>query len=83
MADKTHLHHLLTNQGFSHAFTARLICFIQGFILLETHWLRGLPQELVIAILISFMLLVTVIFKNLGHIKGFSSLVFTRIKNWL
>jgi len=34
-AEKTHIHHLLTNQGFSHGFAARLICFLHGFVLTE------------------------------------------------
>lgn len=70
MADKTHLHHLLTNQGFSHAFAARVICFIHGFVLLETYWLKDLRQEYFILILAIFMLLVTIIFKNLGYLRG-------------
>ena len=66
MPDKSHIHHLLTNQGFGHAFTVKLICFIQAFILLETYWLRELKQELVLGIMILFMLLTTVILKNLS-----------------
>ncbi len=66
VADRTHIHHLLTNQGFSHAFTTKIICVIHGFILMEVYWLRGLPQELVLVILIAFMLLTTVLLKNLG-----------------
>ncbi len=65
-ADKTHIHHLLTNQGFSHGFATKLICFIHGFVLIEVYWLRGLKQEFILAILIAFMLVVTVILKNLG-----------------
>lgn len=65
-ADKTHIHHLLTNQGFSHGFAAKLICFVHGFILIEVYWLRGLRQEFILAILIGFMLLTTVLLKNLG-----------------
>ena len=56
-ADKTHIHHLLTNAGFSHGFAAKLICFIHGFILIEVYWLQELKQELILAILIAFMLL--------------------------
>jgi UDP-GlcNAc:undecaprenyl-phosphate GlcNAc-1-phosphate transferase len=67
-ADKTHIHHLLTNQGFSHAFAAKLICFVHAFILIETWWLRSLRQELILGILVVFMLLVTVILKNIGLI---------------
>lgn len=66
VADKTHLHHLLTNQGFSHGFAAKLICFIHSFVLIEVYWLRGLRQEYILAILIAFMFLVTVMFNNLG-----------------
>ena len=66
VADKTHIHHLLTNQGFSHAFAAKLICILHGFVLIEVYWLRALQPELVLAILVAFMLLVTVFLKNLG-----------------
>ena len=66
VADKTHIHHLLTNQGFSHGFAAKLICFIHGFVLLEVYWLRGLKQEIVLAILVAFMLVTTVLLKNVG-----------------
>ena len=65
-ADKTHIHHLITNQGFSHGFAAKIICFIHGFILLEVYWLKELRMELVLAILIAFMLLTTILLKNLG-----------------
>ena len=64
--DKTHIHHLVTNAGFSHAFAAKLICFFHGFILIEVYWLRGLKQELILIILLAFMLLMTVILKNIG-----------------
>ena len=66
VADKTHIHHLLTNQGFSHAFAAKLICILHGFLLIEVYWLRALQPELVLAILVAFMLLVTIFLKNLG-----------------
>lgn len=65
-ADRTHIHHLLTNAGFNHGFAAKLICFMHGFILIEAYWLRNLRPEVVAGILISFMLLATLILKNLG-----------------
>ncbi len=68
IADRTHIHHLLTNQGFSHGFASKLICFIHGFILIEAYWLRELRQELVLVILVAFMLLTMVMLKNLGLI---------------
>jgi len=64
MADKTHIHHLLTTTGFSHAFTTRLICCLHGFILIEVYWLRELRQEFILLLLISFMLLATLALKS-------------------
>ena len=64
-ADKTHIHHLLTNAGFSHSFAAKLICFVHGFILIEVYWLRDLRQEWVLVLLFALMLLLIVAFKNM------------------
>ncbi len=64
-ADKTHIHHLLTNAGFSHSFAAKLICFLHGFVLIEVYWLRGLRQEFILLILVAFMLLTTLLLRNL------------------
>jgi len=66
MADKTHIHHLLTNAGISHSVAARLICCVHGFILLETWWLKELRQEFILAALVGFMFLVIIVFKNIG-----------------
>ncbi len=71
VADKTHIHHLLTNKGFSHSFAAKLICFVHGFILVEIYWLRNLRQELTLVILIVFMLFVAVMLKNLRSLIGY------------
>jgi UDP-N-acetylmuramyl pentapeptide phosphotransferase/UDP-N-acetylglucosamine-1-phosphate transferase len=64
VADKTHIHHLLTTTGFSHAFTTRVICCLHGFILIEVYWLRDLRQEFILLLLISFMLIATAALKN-------------------
>lgn len=69
-ADKTHIHHLLTNAGFTHSFAAKIICFLHGFILIEVYWLRGFQQEYILLILVTFMLLVTLLLKNLKLILG-------------
>lgn len=66
VADKIHIHHLLTNQGFSHGFASKLICFIHGIVLIEVYWLRDLRQEFILVILFAFMLLVLHILKNIG-----------------
>jgi len=77
-ADKTHIHHLLTNTGFSHVFTTRLICSIHGFILLEVYWLKELREEYILLILIMFMLIATTVMKNLRALFKRSFTRFTR-----
>lgn len=66
--DKTHIHHLLTNQGFTHGFTTKLICFLHGFVLIEAYWLINLRQEFVLLILITFMLLTNMLLKHAGNV---------------
>lgn len=68
VADKSHIHHLLTNQGFSHGFAAKLICFIHGLVLFEVYWLRGLKQEFAVIILLALMLLIILLLKNFRSI---------------
>jgi UDP-GlcNAc:undecaprenyl-phosphate GlcNAc-1-phosphate transferase len=65
-ADKTHIHHLLTNAGFSHAFAVRVICFIHAFILIEVYLLRVIRQEFALILLVAFMILVSIALKNSG-----------------
>lgn len=64
-ADRTHIHHLLTNAGFSHVFATWLICSLHGFILLEVYWLKELRAELILLLLIVFMLTVITVLKNI------------------
>lgn len=76
-ADKTHIHHLLTNQGFSHGFAAKLICFLHGIILMEVYWVRNIKQEWVFVILMGLMIASTAVLKNLGLLfskKGWNQL---------
>ncbi len=56
-ADKIHIHHLLTNNGFSHSFSARVICMLHALILLEVYLLRHIRQELLLALSAVFMIL--------------------------
>ncbi len=69
VADKSHIHHLLTNRGFSHSFTARVLCCLHGFILTEAWWLKNLRQEWTLLILIGIMLTAVVALKNLPLFK--------------
>lgn len=68
-ADKTHIHHLLTNQGYSHSFATKLICFIHSFILIEVYMLRYMRKEWILVTLILFMLLSILFLKNLKSLK--------------
>lgn len=71
--DKTHIHHLLAKAGLSHAHITKLICSIHGFILLEIYWMQNMKQGTVLLLLIFYMLVMTLLFKNL-------QVVYTRIK---
>ncbi|MCX6316081.1 MAG: MraY family glycosyltransferase [Bacteroidetes bacterium] len=71
-ADKTHIHHLLTNQGYSHAFAARLICLLHCIILMEVYWLRNIRQEWVFLVLTGLMILTTAALKNLRYFSLFN-----------
>jgi UDP-N-acetylmuramyl pentapeptide phosphotransferase/UDP-N-acetylglucosamine-1-phosphate transferase len=63
--DKTHIHHLLTNNGWSHSFASKLICIVHGGILVLGYGLHSLPQEIGLAVLLITMLLITLVFKKL------------------
>ena len=69
VADRIHLHHLLTNQGFSHAFTTRIICVVHAIILFEAYVLHSWMQEWTITLMLAFMMLVTFSFKQFGKWK--------------
>lgn len=75
VADKTHIHHLLTNSGFSHAFAARVICFIHAFILIEVYLLQTMRPEVTLLFLIVFMMLVIFVLKR-------SRLLFRNAGKW-
>lgn len=63
-ADRTHIHHLLTNGGFSHVFAVRVICFFHAIVLIEVYMLRQMRQEFTLVLLVVFMMLVSLILKH-------------------
>lgn len=63
--DKTHIHHLLTNNGWSHSFTTRLICTLHAGILLLGYFGNRTVPELGIFLLIIAMLLIAYTFRRL------------------
>jgi len=70
-ADKTHIHHLITNKGFTHAFAARLICVFHGFILILVYWLKDWKPELQVIILIGCMWSLVYMFNRIGGLKKY------------
>src|SRR6187431_3670876 len=70
-ADKTHIHHLITNKGFSHGFAGRLICVFHGFILILVYWMKDWKPELQLIVLFSCMLSLIYMFNRIGVVKKY------------
>lgn len=70
-ADKTHIHHLITNKGFTHAFAARTICVFHGFILILVYWLKDLKPELQVIVLIGCMWSLVYMFNRIGGLRKY------------
>ena len=72
-ADKTHIHHLLTNKGYSHALAARIICVVHGFILILVYWMKDWKPEIQILILLSSMLALIYCLNQVSVLKKIST----------
>ena len=70
-ADKTHIHHLITNKGFTHGFAARIICVFHGFILILVYWLKDWKPELQVIVLFCCMLSLIYLFNRIGILKKY------------
>ena len=70
-ADKTHIHHLVTNRGFTHSFAARIICIFHGFILILVYWMRNVKPEIQLLILFISMLGLIFILNRIGFLKKY------------
>ena len=71
-ADKTHIHHLITNKGFTHSFAARIICIAHGFILILVYWMKDWKPDLQLAALTCCMLMLLYGLKRMGLLKRYS-----------
>ncbi|MBI1341479.1 MAG: undecaprenyl/decaprenyl-phosphate alpha-N-acetylglucosaminyl 1-phosphate transferase [Terrimonas sp.] len=67
--DRNHIHHLVTNHGFSHGFAARLICFINGILQFGIYWMRNLRPEFLLLVMLVAMLLIIWILKRSYWLK--------------
>lgn len=63
--DKNHIHHLLTNNGWSHSFAAKLLCGVHAVVLVLGYFLKDFPQILGLLILLLLMLLTALVFQRL------------------
>jgi len=70
-ADKTHIHHLITNKGFTHAFAARTICIFHGFILILVYWMKDWKPELQLIVLFGCMLSLIYMFTRIAVLKKY------------
>jgi UDP-GlcNAc:undecaprenyl-phosphate/decaprenyl-phosphate GlcNAc-1-phosphate transferase len=67
--DRTHIHHLLTNAGYSHGYSSKMICLIHGFILMQVFWLKEFRPEFILCTLLATMSIVTIAFNNVHKFK--------------
>ena len=63
--DKNHIHHLLTNNGWSHGFTSKIICGVHAFVLVVGYLLKDMKQIAGFFVLLSIMLLTVFIFQRM------------------
>lgn len=70
-ADKTHIHHLITNKGFSHAFAARIICVFHGFILILVYWMKDFSAEWQVLILAASMFILLYFLNHISILKKY------------
>lgn len=63
--DKNHIHHLLTNNGWSHSFSAKLICTVHGVLLALGYFLKDLNQTGGLVVLLLIMFITIMIFQRI------------------
>jgi UDP-N-acetylmuramyl pentapeptide phosphotransferase/UDP-N-acetylglucosamine-1-phosphate transferase len=62
--DKTHIHHLFTNNGWSHSFTSMVILFLHGLVLIIGYFLNKIPQAAGIFLLFGVLMTSVFIFRQ-------------------
>lgn len=63
--DKNHIHHLLTNNGWSHSFSAKLICGVHALVVVIGYFLKDLHQWAGLLILFVILFITVFIFQRL------------------
>jgi UDP-N-acetylmuramyl pentapeptide phosphotransferase/UDP-N-acetylglucosamine-1-phosphate transferase len=62
--DKNHIHHVLTNNGWSHSLAAKIICGVHALVLVVGYYIKDLPPILGVLILLVIMLLMVFVFQR-------------------
>jgi UDP-N-acetylmuramyl pentapeptide phosphotransferase/UDP-N-acetylglucosamine-1-phosphate transferase len=73
---KDHIHHLLSNNGWSHRFTAKMISIVHGIVLVLGYFLKEIRQEWGLLVLLAVMLVVVAIFQRMKPPQAGSSISF-------
>ena len=63
--DKNHIHHVLTNNGWTHQFTAKIICVVHSVILVVSYFLKSFSQFAGFLTLLGLLLVTVFIFQRL------------------
>ena len=63
--DKNHIHHVLTNNGWSHSFTSKIICGVHAVVLVAGYFLKDVPQLAGFFILLGMMLFMVFVFQKM------------------
>lgn len=63
--DKNHIHHLLTNNGWSHSFASKLLCGVHALLLAAGYFLKDVPQLVGLGILILILFSCVLLFQKM------------------
>ncbi|MFL5741501.1 MAG: glycosyltransferase family 4 protein [Flavisolibacter sp.] len=67
--DKNHIHHLLTNNGWSHSFAAKLICGVHALVLALGYFIKDLPPIVGFLILLAVLLITIFVFQRIKPLR--------------
>lgn len=63
--DKNHIHHLLTNNGWSHGMAAKLLCGVHALVLIVGYFLKNISQIAGVLILTAMMFVTVFVFQRM------------------
>jgi UDP-N-acetylmuramyl pentapeptide phosphotransferase/UDP-N-acetylglucosamine-1-phosphate transferase len=63
--DKNHIHHLLTNNGWSHRFAAKILCGVHAVVLVLGYFLKDISQLAGLIVLLLLLMATVLIFQKM------------------